>query len=353
MRWKLLVFLVGIAGPSWAQVHPLFGTGKPPVFREEETDRRFARSKVNRGLIQGTEDPNCVQVLGALLTVVGEIAPQLHKRDESFTVDPGLLQALNSQLTNPRFSGSAYMAAMVRRVLIDRKLPDEWLASAEVLNKKVQIIDLGKLRLLNDGVRPIDSFFFTLPALKERYDVEVTRANSVAAKTAAAEFRDNYLDRDVTWGGLTLVDVRAVKAPAPPPSPKKKGRAAKPEPTEAEEPETLIAELTWQPVPPKTNTLVLLAEKPPVPVRIVAKLAPKQYLALDKLPRGKRMMVKGRLWEMGAGANQFELREALLFEDRDWSRGVLLAEPQAVFACPLAINELTGTAPKQPGGFAH
>ena len=44
-------------------------------------------------------------------------------------------------------------------------------------------------------------------------------------------------------------------------------------------------------------------------------------------------------------------RDALIFEDRDFSRGVYLGDPNAVAACPLAINELTGVAPVQPGGF--
>ena len=39
----------------------LFGSGKPPVFREEDKDRRFTKSKVARALSQGSEDPGCVQ----------------------------------------------------------------------------------------------------------------------------------------------------------------------------------------------------------------------------------------------------------------------------------------------------
>ncbi|MBS1150943.1 MAG: hypothetical protein H6Q89_2641, partial [Myxococcaceae bacterium] len=42
-----------------------------------------------------------------------------------------------------------------------------------------------------------------------------------------------------------------------------------------------------------------------------------------------------------------------LFEDRDFSRGVVLGDPNSVAQCPLAINELTGVAPVQPGGFRH
>ena len=42
-----------------AQADVLFGTGQPAVFKEEELDRRFLKSKVNRALINGTQDPNC------------------------------------------------------------------------------------------------------------------------------------------------------------------------------------------------------------------------------------------------------------------------------------------------------
>ena len=42
-----------------------------------------------------------------------------------------LVQALSTQLTNQRFPGSTYFVAMVRRVLIDRKLPADWLRDGE------------------------------------------------------------------------------------------------------------------------------------------------------------------------------------------------------------------------------
>ena len=45
------------------------------------------------------------------------------------------------------------------------------------------------------------------------------------------------------------------------------------------------------------------------------------------------------------------MRDALLFQDRDWSQNAALADPNAVAACPVAFNELTGMAPIQPGGF--
>ena len=47
----------------------------------------------------------------------------------------------------------------------------------------------------------------------------------------------------------------------------------------------------------------------------------------------------------------FELRNALLFPERDWARIATLVDPVALASCPLAINDLTGIAPMQPGAF--
>jgi hypothetical protein len=337
-----LLFALLWAGPALAQKDLFFGTGKAPVFREEDMDRRFMKSKIYRGLMNGTEDPNCVQVLGGLLTALAEIGPTVHKRDENFSLDPVLLQALNTQLVNPRFPGNAYLTAMVRRVLIDRKVPDEWLATAEALNAKVRIIDMGKLRYMNDGLQFIDSLYFTLPALRDRYDIEVVRANSAVTSDVAEEFRDSYLTRDVAWGNATLIDAGLAKRTG------KKGK--KPSPVDQEE---IMAVLQWEPPQPTQTQIMIFAAKKIPPVKIIAKLLPKQYIDLTKVPIGKRMLVKGRFWEMNRAVTEVELHDVLLFEDRDWSQGALLADPAAVFACPLAVNDLTGVAPRQPGGFAH
>ncbi|MFZ5470342.1 MAG: hypothetical protein ACOZIN_12975 [Myxococcota bacterium] len=339
------VALVLWTAPALAQKEHFFGTGKPPVFREEDTDRRFAKSKIARALKGGVNDPHCVQLIGGLLTALAEVAPLLHRRDENFTLDPVLLHAVNTQLTYPRFPGNAYFALMVRRVLIDKALPAEWLATAEALNPKVQIIDLGKLRFLHEGWQPIDSFYFTLPALRERYDHEVVRANSAVTSDVVAQFRDTYLDRDVAWGGVTLVDIGEEVA-----AKKTKGKKAPPRDVSEQK---LVAILQWQPPSASQHQLMVFAEKKPPPVKIIAKLSAKQFVDLERLPKGKRLLVRGRFWEMNRKVSEVELRDALLFEDRDWSQGVLLADPQAVAACPIAVNELSGVAPVQPGGFGH
>lgn len=324
------------AAPARAQKELLFGTGKPPTFREEDADRRFLRSRVGRALARGTESRECVQLLGGLLTVLAEIGPTLHRRDENFVVDPHLLEAVRTQLSHPRFPASAYLAAMVRRVLIDRKLPDAWLETAEALNPKVQIIDLAKLRFLHHGLQTSESFLFTLPMLKERYAIEVERATTAAEGEAWTRFRDDYLDRDVAWGGLRLLDIRKV-APQDDESTKA----------------TWVAVLQWEPPSPDEGRLTAFAAEKEPPIKVVAKLAPEQYVELSRLSRGSRLLVKGRLWEAERGLQSLELRDALLFQDRDWSRGVVLADPRAVQACALAVNELGGIAPQQPGGFRH
>jgi hypothetical protein len=48
-----------------------------------------------------------------------------------------------------------------------------------------------------------------------------------------------------------------------------------------------------------------------------------------------------------------ELRDALLFQDRDWTQGNTLVDPAAVARCPLAVNDLMGMAPFQPGAFGQ
>ena len=71
------------------------------------------------------------------------------------------------------------------------------------------------------------------------------------------------------------------------------------------------------------------------------------------MPKGKRVMVRGRLWDVNKDLTQFQVRDAMIFEDRDWALGAMLADPNVISQCPAAVNELTGVAPDQPGGFAH
>ena len=342
MRPLLVLTLVVASLPAFAQKEELFGSGKPVVYREEMMDKRFTKSKLAKLLATGTDDPGCVQLLGGLFTILAEIGPVIHKRDENFTLDPVLTEALQTQLSTPRFPATAFLVAMVRRVMIDKRLPDEWLATAKALNKTVKIIDLGKLKQMNDGIQPVDSSYFTIPLLKERYITEVVNANSAVTTDVAGEFRDTYLDRDVAWGGATLIDA-GLNTP--------KGKKKKSVTEMAE----LAAILEWVPPDPRVKELDLLAKKveKPQPIQIIVKLAPKQYADLEKFHKGQRVMVRGRFWEMNRTVTQLEVRDAVLFDDRDFSNGVILANPADVDTCPAAINELGGLAPNQAGGFAH
>ncbi|MFP2959256.1 hypothetical protein ACLEPN_15790 [Myxococcus sp. 1LA] len=341
---RLLALALALSAlPATAQPELFFGNGQAPVFREEDMDKRFARSKLNQGLNRGTQDAGCAQLLGAMLTLMGETGVVLHKRDENFMLDPVLVNALNTQLVNPRFPGNAFFVAMVRRVLIDQKLPPEWLVTAQALAPYYPAIDTGRLRFLADGVKPLDSFLLTLPALRERYAQEVQRATSVGASTAEALFRENYLDHEVAFGALELVDVKLEK-------PKKK-RLKK-----GEEPEApyMLARLVWvEPEAPTTERYEFNFGKPTkrARVEVSAKLQETQYTDLNKLLKGDRVLVRGRFWEYKKALATIELRDALLFPERDWAKTPMLADPNAVAACPLAVNDLTGFAPIQPGAF--
>ncbi|MDC0708375.1 hypothetical protein POL68_07840 [Stigmatella sp. ncwal1] len=345
MRPALLALaLVLVSQHASAQI---FNPGAPPSFKDAELDKRFAKSKLNQALTNGTQDANCAQLVGGLMTLLGETAPYIHKRDENFYLDPVLVQALNTQLSNPRFPGTAYFIAMLRRVLIDQKLSQDWLDTAAALAPYAPAVDLGKLRFLADGVNPIDSFLLTLPVLRERYEIEVVRANATAASTAEALFRDTYVDREVVFGGLEFLD--AVREKKKKPKKKKRG-----EPSD-DEPPALIARLVWYPVNPNANSISMFGApvEKPKGVPIAARLKDAQYVNLDQIPKGTRLLVRGRFWEYKKGITEVEVRDAQLFLDRDWSQFPVLVDPNATAACPLAINELTGTAPVQPGAFGQ
>jgi len=342
MRRVLITLMIVSSLPALAQKEEIFGSGKEIRYRTEMMDKRFNKSKLAKMLEKGTDNPACVQLLGGLFVALAEIAPTLHKRDQNFTLDPTLQNAIQTQLSTPAFPAMAYLVSMVRRVMIEKRLPDSWLATAADLNKTVKIIDMGKLKMLNDTVEPIDSAYFTIPVLKDRYLKEVREANSAVTTDVASEFRDAYLDRDVAWPGAILVDAGENRP--------RKGKHVNP--GEAGE---LVAVLEWYP-PNPNNTELNLVIKAPVkvkPIRIYAKLAPKQYYDIERAHKGQRMMVRGRFWEMNRDVTELEVRDALLLDDRDFSQGVILGDPNTVARCPAAINELTGLKPHQPGGFAH
>jgi hypothetical protein len=334
----LLCVAVLPSAPALAANEELFGSGKPPVFKEATDDKRFMRSKFVKMLDKGTEEPACVELLGGMLMVLAELAPQLHNRDENFILDPVLQAALQQQLSTAAFPAAAYLVAMVRRVLLDKRLPDTWLETAIAINKQVKIIDIARLKMLNDGVTFVDSAYFTIPVLAERYYSEVVTANSAVTTDVRATFRDTYIDRTVAWGGMTLVDTGINAA-------KKK----KPKPGEMAE---LVAILAWAPPDPNAGKIIIGKVERPKPIEVQVKLQPKQYFDLEKLRKGQRVMVRGKFWQMSTDLTQLLIKDAVLFDDRDFSQGVMLGAPADIAQCPAAINEITGLAP-QYGGFAH
>ena len=330
-----------------AQPEVIFGPNtEAPNLKEEDFDRRFLKTGLYQALSRGTNNPDCALLLGGMLTLLGETAPMLHKRDENFYLDPLLVQALNTQLSTPRFQAQAYFVAMVRRVLIDHKLPASWFQTATTLGPLVLTLDVGKLRFLSEGVQPIDSFFLTLPVLRERYDIEVRRANATMARAAEQTFRENYLDKQVAFGNVELLDV-GVEQPKKPK--KRKGQPV----VEDDTPPTAVARMVWYPPDPNAGDLQIFGAKKRTEVRITARLAPQQYLDLSRIPKGTRLMVRGRFWAFTKAVETVDLRDALIFQDRDWAQGNTLVDPNVVARCPIAVNDLMGSAPTQQGAFGQ
>ncbi|HEX4620676.1 MAG TPA: hypothetical protein VH208_03835, partial [Myxococcaceae bacterium] len=260
---------------------------------------------------------------------------------------------VQTQLTSEAFPGLAYLQSMVRRVEIDGKMPAGWLATANKLMQARTIddrrvpIDLPRLRAMADQIRPIDSFLYTLPQVQSLYELEVRRATSSQASTAEMQFRDTYLDREVAWGGLTLQDVSR-ESPTPP----KKGKGAPP--PKSDEPPAIVAHLVWSPPDPTRSRLTIFVKELSRPNTMVsARLAEPQYLDLSQRPRGSRLLVRGRLWDINKAGSEVDVRDAYLFDDPDTSQGVFLADPQATALCPAAVNDLAGLAHQQPGGFGQ
>lgn len=346
MRRALALIVLAVSVPAFAQKEEIFGDGTVARFREQNDDKRFKKTRVAKLLDTGTTDPACVQLLGGLFVALAEIAPVLHKRDENFTLAPELQEAVQTQLSTPGFPAIAYLVAMVRRIMIDGRLSDEWFETAKNLNKVVKIIDLAKLKMINEQITLVDSSYLTILKVKERYVIEALNANSAVTTDVVGTFRDAYLDRPIAWGGATLLDI-GINQP--------KGKKGKKKLYLRASAEELVAVLSYIPPDPRMNQVNLLATAPIKvdPIIIYVKLQPKQYADIEKFHRGQRVMVKGHFWEMSKNALELEVRDGLLFNDTDWSGGVLLGRPEDVARCPAAINEITGTAPQQPGGFKH
>jgi hypothetical protein len=346
-----LLLVLSAAARAQAQlVDPeLFGDGKPPVFRQEDTDRRFLKTGINAALSAPPKDPACRRVLATLLVAYSDALVYLHRKDQNFYVDPTLLQTFNRGIVTSDFPATAYLAAMIRRTLIEKKVPEGWVQTAETLRGELQApIAVARMKLDADAVQTIDSFSFTIPALLDRYAREVKLAPSVSVDAAEDKFRDKYMDRDIAWGGLVLHDVAQQAPPEPPRGKKGKGKGKgkkKPPPPEVE---TEAQELpTWAVV----GFVVGKAQEaiPGLPgsghaapqLEIRARLKDGAPLEVGKLTRGERVLIKGHLWDVATNLGYVEVRDATLLPDPDWSSWAGLASPRDVAACNLAVNDLS------------
>ncbi|MGI5861843.1 MAG: hypothetical protein ACOX6T_07255 [Myxococcales bacterium] len=327
---------------------------KPHRWRTEDLDKRFLKTRIAKALQEPPADPACARVVASLLMAFSEAAPYFHKKDENFF----LFQTIIAPIATEDFPAEAYLRHMVRRAMLDKKAPEAWLKTAKVLRERHKApIDLARLAYAVDGPMLIDSVYFSLAVFLERYQAEVALAPSLAQASAQQRFRDQYLDRDLTWGGLVLADIHKEDRPK-----KRKGKAA----LDAEEDEgpSYIATLVVPVAAPVSHPIFKAPKQEPIRVRV--KLMLQQYFDLTKAVVSSPYIVRGRLWDfkVGDGAPgtpplEFEIRDGLLFEDRDWSRYAGFAQPGDAEACALCINDLSPLGLKQKqgvglkDGFAH
>lgn len=363
LRTAALLLVAFSAAPAVAQVvdPELFGDGKPPVYKEEEIDRRFVKTGIYAALADPPKDPACRKVLATLLVAYADALPYLHRKDQNFYVDPALLQTVRASITTNDFPAVSYLQAMIRRTMIDKKVPAAWLDTGEKLKAELQApIATARMQLDATTVEPIDSFSYTMDALLARYAREVKLAPSVAVDAAEDKFRDKYMDRDVAWGGLLLYDI-AKQAPPEPPKKSKKGKHKKVEEPPPEPVDTPTWAVVGYPVGTPQPTVPGIPGSGQVPqIQIRARLKDDQKVDLSKFARGQRVLLKGHLWDIGPNMQYVEVRDAYLVPDPDWRTWPGLATPHDVFNCDIAVNDLSpyGYTPRNkrtsaPDPFAH
>ena len=343
----LTALLLALSLPAHADEPELFAKGKPPTWADSKMDVRFSKTRIAQALEKPPSDAACGRVVATLLAGFAEGTPYFHKRDQNFFLDPQLVGWFQEQLGSSKFPALAYLQMMVRRTRIDGKAPEAWLNTAKLLKAKLGTpIDLDRLAYAVDGPQLIDSFLFSLPMLEHRYRTEILLATSIGEKSAFDRFESRYLDRDVAWNGLLLSDIRKIE-----PEPPKKGKKKKAEEVEEEPQETTY----WATllVPTQSAPMHPLFKAPPAqPMVVRVKLQPEQYVNVKRAVRSSRYMAIGRLWAIQPGDGEpsspvladLELRDGLIFEDRDWSIvGSLpgIANAEDVEACDLAVNDLS------------
>lgn len=346
----LALLLAG--GASFAQAPDLFAA-KPYAWKAAEKDARLPRTKLYKALSEPPRNPACAKVAATLLMAFAESAPYFHEKDDAFV----MFQSLVAPITTPAFPANEFLLHMLRRAMIDQKAPEAWLAAGRQLKARLQApIDLERLAYAVDGPQPIDSVYFGLNAFLERHQTEVLLAPSLAQDTARGDFEDRYLGRDVAWGGLLLVDVHKEESVRPK---GKKGQAA----VVAEPPAYVATLVVPQALPPPDP---LFPRPRPEPIRLRATLLPEQYLDVKTAVRSGNYLVHGRLWNFKTGTGvegsppfEFEIRDALLFKDRDWTGFAGFADARDVAACELCVNDLSPYGLRQhqgvgvSDGFGH
>jgi hypothetical protein len=175
------------------------------------------------------------------------------------------------------------------------------------------------------------------------------------------------VDRDVAWGNLILADIHKWEPPPPPPPKKGRGKTPPPPPAtqddEVEKPYYVATLIVPVPPPPPSP---LPEPVKPSPLRISVRLDPEQYVDVRKAVVLHRYLVRGRLWGFKPGGDRpdaptmtIELRDGLLFEDRDWSGYLGFASREDVARCELCVNDLSTQGLKDTqgvgarDGFAH
>jgi hypothetical protein len=337
----LLIALLSLPLPALAE-EPDFFTATPYRWREDEEDKRLLKTRLAQAMAAPAVPKNaaCARVMGSLLAAFAEAAPYFHKRDENFA----LFRVFTDPMTTPAFPAGDYLTHMLHRAMIDGKVPEEWLKIARELKVRTKApIDLARLAYAVDGAQLIDSVYFNLPAFVQRYNLEVALAPSIAQDGAMDRFQDKYLDRDVSWFGLTLLDIHK-EAPR-----KVKG-------VEVDDKPHFIATLAL--VQPQTQEDAMFGRRPPEPIRLRVTLAPEQYLDLKSVAVAGKYLVRGRIFKFQRGTGkpgspplEIDIRDALIFEDRDWTgyRGFATAEDVA--ACPeVCVNDLSPFGLKQQQG---
>ncbi len=341
----LLALAASLAAARASAEGPELFAPKPYLFREDEQDKRFSNTRLAKALGQVPADAACARVAASYLMALAEAAPFFHKKDDRMVLFTGMV----APLENRQFPAGEYLLHLLRRVAIDGKAPEAWLATARQLKSRIKApIDLARLEYAVDGLRPVDSVELTLAALVARYEEEVRLAPSLAQASALERFQDRYLDRDVVWGSLVLADIRTQGPPK-----LKKGES--PSPSDGEGRPYLQATFLVPLASGPDNPFFPAPKK--APIRIRARLASEQYLDVKAAVRTAKYVVHGRLFAFQAGSGMggsqtfgIELREALLFDDHDWSHYAGFASAQDAASCDACRNDLSPRGLKEPEG---